>query len=196
MTSLRNNERQIVTEMASQVDPTYDSSQFSAKQASMKYFQGGGKGGQTINSLNTAIGHLYTLKQIGDQLGNGNFTPANAFKNDISTKFGSAKANNFNTVANAVAGEMSNVFKNSGATDDEIQSWRKTLDASMSPAQLQGAIDEMITLMSSRLQALQGQYENGMGKPANYSFLTPESQAILQSLSGNSQNSNQLPATP
>lgn len=195
MTSLKNNERERIISLASQYDPSYDSSQFAVKQKLREAFAAGGTQGKTINSLNTAIGHLYTLKQAANALGNGSITPLNGVKNDISSTFGSPKANNFNTVANAVSAEMATVFKNTGATDDEIRQWRNSLNPNMSPQQLQGSIDYMIQLMGSRLQALQGQYENGMGKPADYSFLTPESQMILNSLESN-QNSNQLPATP
>jgi hypothetical protein len=54
------------------------------------------------------------------------------------------------------------------------------MSASQSPAQIQAGINQMVELMAGRLQALQSQYQTGMGKQANFSFLNPQSQAILQ----------------
>lgn len=189
-TSLKNNEREKLITMASQVDPTYDQSTFASKNAIMKSYQGGGKGAQTVNALNTAINHLYLLSQNAKDLGNTNFPAVNSIKNTIQTQLGGNKATNFTQTANAVASEMANVMKQSGATDSEISAFKQGFNPNMSPEQMQGVINEMIQLMAGRLQALQGQYENGMGKPSNYSFITPESQRILNTLQ------NQLPATP
>lgn len=181
MTSLKNNERERLINLASQYDPTYNSSQFGVIQKTREDYTSG-KSAQTIRSLNTAIGHLNTLAQAGQGLNNGSLPFLNSAKNAISQGTGQPQVNRFNTAANAVAGEMAQVFKNSGATDDEIKSWKSTLDPNMSPQQLQVAINQMISLMGSRLSALQSQYSANVGKPANFSFISPESQQILQGL--------------
>lgn len=181
LTSLKNNEREKIISLASQYDPSYTSSQFPVVQKTREDYTSG-KSAQTIRSLNTAIGHLYALSQAGQGLGNSSIPLINSAKNAISQGTGNPSVNRFNTTANAVAGEMAQVFKNSGATDDEIRAWRSQLDPNMSPQQLQVAINQMIQLMGSRLSALQSQYAANIGKPADFSFITPESQHILQGL--------------
>lgn len=189
-----NNQREQLINLASQYNPNYDASEFPVKEKLRDSFTSGTQG-QNVNSLNTAIGHLYVLSQMSNALGNGNITPLNAAKNGIATTFGSANVTNFNTTASAVAGEAAKVFKSSGATDSEIAQFSKGLNANMSPAQLQGNINTMIQLMASRLNALEQQYQEGMGQPPDSSFLSPESQQILQTLQ-TSNNSSQLPASP
>lgn len=181
MTSLKNNQREQLISMASQVDPNYTSSQYPVVEDTRKDYTSG-KSAQTIRSLNTAIGHLNALAESGKALGNSQIPLINSAKNAIAQGSGQPGVGRFNTTANAVAGEMATVFKNSGATDDEIKTWRQQLDPNMSPAQLQTSISQMIELMGSRLNALQTQYEANIGKPTDFSFLSPESQKILQGL--------------
>lgn len=200
ITSLKNNERQQLVSLASQYDPSYTSSQYPVVEATRKDFTSG-KSSQTIRSLNTAIGHLNVLAQAGAGLGNGQFPIINSAKNEISQGTGQPAVGKFNTAANAVGGEMAQVFKNSGATDDEINAWKSQINPNMSPAQLQASINQMISLMGSRLSALQSQYASNVGKPADFSFISPESAQILQGLGIDpstleQSDTNALPANP
>lgn len=179
MTSLKNNERERLVSLASQFDPSYDSSQFPVKQKVREDFASG-KSAQNVKAINTAIGHLYELSQTGNELGNGSVPLLNEVKNAFQTGTGNAKANNFETDADAVAGEMSNIFKATGGTDAEIAAWRQHFKSDMSPAQQAGVIRKAVDLMAGRLQALQAQYTQGLGKPTGYQFLNPNSQAILK----------------
>ena len=138
-----------------------------------------GKTANIIRSLNTAIGHLESFKKSADALGNVSLTALNRLKNAGGTQLGSPTVKNFDVVKNAVAGEMATVFKQTAGTDQEIQGWKDTVNASESPEQLRGAIDKMLELMNSRMQALQNQYEVGLGKPKNFRFLSDKSQKIL-----------------
>lgn len=185
----KSGDRERLINLASQFNPNYDMAEFPVKQKIRNDFTSG-TDGQNIKALNTVIGHLYTLSQMSDALGNSSFTPYNTAKNALGTTMGSPNVTNFNTTASAVAGEAAKVFKSSGATDTEISQFTKGLNPNMSPAQLKGNINTMILLMISRLNALQDQYQQGLGQPPDSSFISPESQAILQKLQG------QLPATP
>jgi hypothetical protein len=179
ISSLKNEDRQRLVSLASQYDPTYDSSSFPAKAAVAKDFTSG-KSAQNIRSLNTAVSHLNALAEAGGALGNTSFTPLNTLKNSVSQSTGQPQVVRFNDALNAVAGEMATVFKGTSGTDEEINSWKQQMSASQSPAQIQAGINQMVELMAGRLGALQSQYQTGMGKQANFSFLNPNSQAILQ----------------
>jgi hypothetical protein len=90
----------------------------------------------------------------------------------------------FNTVADAAASELAKVFKGTGASsEEEIKNWRANLDPNASPAQLKAAIHTAITdLLGSRLDTIRSQYQATMGKPADFTILTPHSRAVLKSL--------------
>ena len=181
VTSMRGGHREQVMGWVYQVDPSYDMSQYASRAALRKDFNSG-KGAANIRSLNTAIGHLDTLRTAGQDLNNSWAPALNAVENFASSAAGKAKLARFNAAADAVTSEMANVFKGSGATDQEIKAWRNSLSPNMSPAQLDGSINQMLTLMGSRMDTLQGQYSGGMGRPTDFRFLNEKSRKILTRL--------------
>jgi hypothetical protein len=88
----------------------------------------------------------------------------------------------FNAAANAVEGELANVFKGMGATDQEIKSWREQLSTSQSPEQLHGAIKQVTELLGGRMDAPAEQYKTGMGRAKDFHLLSPTSVGILHKL--------------
>ena len=132
-----------------------------------------GKPADTINYFNTAIEHLKLLAEAADALKNGNLTVFNKFANDWATATGNPAPNNFDTIRNAVAGELAKTFKGTGASDEEISLLTGTVNNSQSPAQLAGGIDDELRLMGGKMVALEGQYQSGMsknGKPGTPNF--------------------------
>ena len=132
-----------------------------------------GQAATTINYFTTAIDHLKLLAQAADALKNGNLTVFNKFANDWASATGNPAPNNFDTVRNAVAGELSKTFKGTGATDQEIENISGTINSAQSPDQLAGGIDYDLRLMQGKMGALRGQYEKGMskdGKPGTPNF--------------------------
>ena len=176
--ALRSPYWQNILQLASLYDPSFDATQYNVRLKLRQDFTSG-KTANIIRSLNTAIGHLESFKKSADALGNVSLTALNRLKNAGGTQLGSPTVKNFDVVKNAVAGEMATVFKQTAGTDQEIQGWKDTVNASESPEQLRGAIDKMLELMNSRMQALQNQYEVGLGKPKNFRFLSDKSQKIL-----------------
>jgi hypothetical protein len=167
---------------AAAYDPTFDQTQYQARQRLRISFQSQGKPADNIRSLNTAVGHLATLKQKAEALQNAPVTVWNTVKNYGLGQTGDKRIVEFNSAATAVADELATLFKGTAGTDEQIKAWRATLNSSMSPEQLRGAIDTAIELTGSRLEALTNQYEVGMGKPKDFRILYPKSQQILKSL--------------
>ena len=90
----------------------------------------------------------------------------NKYSNAWATATGNPAPNNFDTVRNAVAGELSKTFKGTGATDEEIAIISGTIHNAQSPDLLYGGIDYDLRLMQGKMQALKGQFEAGkQGKP-------------------------------
>lgn len=179
--ALRSPKWQKILAAATGYDPTFDVTQYNARQRLRVDFNSG-KAAVNIRSLNTAIGHLDTLKKKADALGNRDMPIWNTIANKGLSAIGDKRVVEFNMAANAVESELAATFKGMGATDQEIKAWRENLNAAQSPEQLKGAIDTAIELMRSRLEALQSQYETGMGKPKDFHFLAPKARKILQNM--------------
>ena len=170
-----------ILERAASYDPSFDASQYNVRMALKRDFNSG-KSAQNIRSLNTAIGHLDTLAEKAKALDNFNLPAWNWVENKRISAMGDKRVTGFLNAATAVESELAAVFKGMGATDQEIKQWRANLSENQSPAQLKESIGTAIELLSSRLGALQSQYETGLGKPKDFKFLSPKSEAILKKL--------------
>jgi hypothetical protein len=186
-TSYRGNQKEQFLAQVRMYNPNFDETQFPARQK-LRVEMTSGKGAGIVRSLNTAIGHMGDLQDAATALNNGSVRGVNAVRNYFRSQFGNPNITNFAEAKNAVSGELAAVFKASGATDSEIKSWADTLDASMSPAQLQGAIETGVNLLGRRLSALNDQFLAGMQRPEDFHFLSPQSAAELKRLAGNGAN--------
>ena len=165
---------------AQEYDPTFDQSQYAIRQGVKKDFTSGATS-KALTSLNTAIGHLDSLKDAAAKLNNFSSvaTPLNGPVNWAESELGDPRVNNFNERANAVSTELTRAFRGSGGAEADVQAWRKNLPVNGSPDQQKEAIDGAIDLLSSRVGALKDQYQKGLGKPADFNFLNPKARSIL-----------------
>ena len=181
--------------LAKQYNPDYDQTQYGTKTGIRKDFTTG-TSGKLIRNINTATGHLDQLNQASDLLDPSQFPALNKIANTLGFQVGSDKMTNFNTIKNAVVGELSSIYKGTGAaTDAEIEHVGQTVMAANSPEQLKGFISQSIHLMNSRLEALGFQYENGIGAPADFQVISPSSQKVFQKYGANTQPFNQRPTS-
>lgn len=181
VSNLRNKQMMALVQRAYQYDPTFDAKEYATRAGVRKDFTSG-KASQTILSLNTAVGHLNSLAKAANDLDNAPVQLWNKVINAGFTATGDPRVTKFNTAANAVAGELATVFKNTSGTDQEIKSWHDKISSSQSPEQLKANINEAIHLIGSRLEALHNKYEQGMGRKADFQILSPKSRQILQGL--------------
>jgi hypothetical protein len=150
-----------------QYDPTFDAANAQSRLKTRVDFTSG-KSAQAVNALNTAMGHLIHLDDQAHDLGNNSFLPGflNPIKrfNDTNIR-GSSAYNTFDQTKQAAASELRKVFAGSaGGNLAELEAWEATLDSAKSYPQLHDAIRNGVDLMSSRLNSLQEQYSNGMGR--------------------------------
>lgn len=150
--------------------------------ATMAKYATSGKLGQNALSLNTALGHAASAYDSYQAIGNTNEkwlnTPINVLRK---------QTNDPNVVAlginlNALQGELANVFKNSGATDQEISHWQKYLNEDLTPSQFNGALAKIDDLLKSRLSAMdyqRSQAGGGNGAP----LISPHAKEISRRLS-------------
>jgi hypothetical protein len=79
-----------------------------------------------------------------------------------------------------VESEAVNVFKGTGATDQEIKEMRANFDENASPAQQFTAASTVMGLAFGRMYALESQYENAMHKPRDFRFLNEAARHVLR----------------
>ena len=166
---------------AQEYDPSFDASQYKIRQNLKNSFTSG-EASNNIRSLNTVMAHLAALKQSANALNNTGFTPFNYLANEAEQTFGDPRVNNFQTNADAVANELTRVFRGTNGAEADVQGWRQRLSANASPGQQQGAIDKAIELAAGRMGALRSQYESGMGKPPRQQFMSSQARAILHGM--------------
>lgn len=165
----------------SQYDPTYDETQYATRAALRKNFTSGDYSKQ-INSFTQATHHLGMLDTAIDALDNHNWQLLNTIGNAYHVQMGADAQTNFESIKNAVAGELSKVFKGGIASDPEIAAQNKTLNVNQSPKQLHGAVQTYIGLMRGKLASLDDTYQRGMGKPADFKIISPDTENIFNRL--------------
>lgn len=177
---------QRMLQSAAQYEPGFDMTKWGARVATAKDFASG-QSAKNVTALNTVVGHLGDLMDKADKLNNINsgFGPANQWanfaKNEFNNASGSPEVNNFRLARNAVSDEMAKVFRSSGMSDHEIQQWKSTINESMTPDQLKGAVKTGISLMESRLSALADQRNRGMSTSIEpRALLNPKSVETLK----------------
>lgn len=175
---------QSMLSLVSQYDPSFDAVNYNARANTRKDFTSG-KSAQQVNALNTVVGHLSELSDKADALGNGSTPFVNSVKNWISRQGGSQKVTNFETAKQAVADELTRVYRQAGGSEQDIKSWEQSLNAANSPEQLHGAFATISDLLESKLNALQNQYSQGMGTNA-VQMITPQARQALDKLAGKS----------
>ncbi len=176
---------------AAAYDPSFDATQYQVRLGVKKSFTSG-KDKDNILALNTATGHIDSLVKAKDELANSNWVTGNTAINLLAKYFpvtpGLVERQGIVTAVktkfNAVKGEMANIFKRSGATDQEIKSWNDTISdpSTATPSSWKAFINSSLELMGSRIESLKDRYEIGIGKPKDFKILSDKSRSILKGL--------------
>jgi hypothetical protein len=183
--AMRSPMAQATLQAVAQYDPTFDATNFQARnKAHTAFTNGTSMPSQSINAINTTIGHLGQLADAGDKLNNvggiGTFlnTPLNA----AVAASGDARVNNFNTLREGVAKELTRVYRGTGGSEADIQAWKEQINSSQSPEQLKGAISTAMHMLGSKLDSLKDQYKSSTGLNSTPDFLTPAAQKAMTKL--------------
>jgi hypothetical protein len=177
-----------ILDAVKQYDPTYDQGVYSQIQAARKEFEVGGKGAQSMRSLNQLIGHIGRLADTAKELNNTNIPSLNWVWNEGRKVLAPNVLDRFSLDTEAVAGELATLFKNGVGSEGEIKAWRDRVNPNMAKDSLEGGksvINEAEELMASRFNSVATQYRAAMrGKEAKQGLLTEHSREILQKLPG------------
>ena len=148
--------------MVTQYDPTFDAVNYNARAKTRADFTSG-KSAVTINSMNTALGHLNQLDNAATALNNGDIPALNSVENWFATATGKPAPKNFNAIAGLVAEELTRVYRGVGGAESDIQRHMADVGVNSSPEQIRGALYSISELLKSKLDAMGEQYNQGMG---------------------------------
>ncbi|MHB1938424.1 MAG: hypothetical protein ACYCOR_17850 [Acidobacteriaceae bacterium] len=165
-----------------QTYPHFDAANYPSRQATRKDFTSG-KAAQTVNALNTVLGHLGKLSDAAEKLHNRSLPAWNSVANSSESALGNPQLKDYNITKEAVIREVNRVYRQAGGSEADIQSWDRQLTSSNSPAQFKGVMAQIAKLLESKIQALGIQYNQGMGTTAQpLSLLSPKARRVLVDL--------------
>ncbi len=167
-----------------QYDPSFDATNFNGRNKARGDFTAGASAKQ-ITALNTVVGHLGDLSEKAGALGNTSLPTYNGLKNWVSRELGSSAVTNFDTVKKGVTDELTRVWRGAGGSEADIKSWAENLSSAQSPEQLTGAFSTISGMLGARLDALENQKQQGLGRfGQDIQIVTPKSKATLARLQG------------
>lgn len=185
---------QRVISKAAEKDPGFDFTTWGTRFQTKKNF-GSGVEGRNVTAMNTVIGHMDTLKDKVDALGNYNVPVINEVKNFLATGTGRPEVKEFITARDAVADEMARVFRAAGMSDAETKKWQESFSAAGSPDQLKGSVKTGAELLKSRIESMEDQYERAVGKRPD--LISPKARQTLDNIekwAGGKEKKQDLPS--
>lgn len=165
-----------------QYDPTFSESDYDNRRNLKKDYSSGATGKQ-VQALNAVVKHIATLKTKADALNNTQFPWLNEGTNFVqSNLLGDKRVKGYLTASNTVANELEKYFRGTGGSESGVTAFRKQIDASDSPEQIQEAFDTLVDLMTGQASSISNRWKQGMGRSQDYTVLSPESKTILDSV--------------
>ena len=189
--SSRNNKKGVLVGLAKELNPTYSSTEYPAKASYKKDFSSG-KRSQNVLAANTLIKHMGSLEDTLTGLPSSRFGVVEAGQRFLENKMNATGPANVamgkeDMALNAVAGELSNVFKQSGSTDEEIKSWLNSYDRNAPREVKQAKIQEAVKLLKGRVGEIGNEYERTMGSKYGKDLISPEAQGVLKRIAPDEQ---------
>ena len=177
-------------------NPVKVGQEIAASDAAVKSFLGDGKSAQKVESANTAIGHLQSLKDLYAAQQNGDTRAFNAAANAIASQFGGAAPTNLQMAVQIVGPEIAKSVIGTSSSMREREEFVSGLSGkAASPAQFAGAIDTTTGLLTTRLGEVENSYKRQTKRDDFRStFLNPTSRAILDKASATAAPATNAPA--
>jgi len=178
--SAKNGNRERLIALASQADPDYRPSLYAPRAASIKEFTSGGPNSPAsiITNGNTAIQHLGRMSELAEKLGGTNKAwILNGLVNWANVKAEELKNNPdlaaYKSAEDRFVEEATKFYRGVGGNKSDIDRALSILTPGQSPEARRAAILEQAELMQSKINALQGKYQNGVG-PAGWKKMMSE----------------------
>jgi hypothetical protein len=168
-----------------QYDPTFDATNFQKRQQTANAFAKGPQG-NAVRGANQALYHMGRLYQNIENLDNfgGIATPLNAPVNFVEKTFGDPRQGEFKQTVHAVGSELRRVFAGAGGGSlQELKDWESSFPVNASKEQQKAYLMNGVELLHGGLDALNQQYQQGMGLNKNVNdLLAPTSRNVYEKL--------------
>jgi hypothetical protein len=135
-------------------------------------------GGQIL-ALNTLPKHLETFLETIEALKNAGLKPKNAIINYAKNVLGYPEITDFKMAKEIVCGEMQKVVTGAAVTQEGMRRVDAMLSENAGYDQMISNAKIMIKIAEGRLEPMQTQYKNVMGKDESGDIIYPESRAIF-----------------
>jgi hypothetical protein len=169
-----------------QYDPTYDATNYQKRQQTATAFAKG-KQADAIRGANQALYHMGNLYQRTEDLNNTGVLPGiiNPIVNFIEEKgFGDTRQGKYRQSVQAVGSELRRVFSGAGGGNlQELKDWKEAFDPNASEEQQKAYIQNGLDLLRGGLDALNSQYQSGMGLNKDVTdLLSPQARKVYEKL--------------
>lgn len=179
---IRGADRQEMVRLVNQYNPKYDQGLAPARFALRKDFTSG-QTSKNITALNTAIGHLGTLDELGEALKTKDLQRINQLVNFVRNETGRPEVNNQALAAQAVGEELMRSFRGVGASEKEAAAWQSRFSAANSPEKMRGATKIATELLKSRIDSVNDTWRRGMGTEEGFpDLMSPKSLKVAKRL--------------
>lgn len=163
-----------------EINPAYNAPDYAASLKGVKDF-GTGPYGQKVESANTALNHLATLRGLAEAQKNGNSQLVNKFSNELGAAFGQTAPSNLKAAITMVAPEIVKAVSGAGGGVEDRAKAAGALNPNYSPDQFLGAAGTMEELFGGRLSEAKRTYERTtFRKDFEDKMLSPAAREILQ----------------
>lgn len=145
-----------------EINPDYQATKFPTIQSAAKEWFSGAQNspGTKVRSMNVAISHMDTLRDLNDALQNGDIKRFNQVAQWWASETGNPAPTNFETARQVVQDELINaIVARSGGVTDRVEA-AKHVPVMNSPQAVSQALDTEQKLLAGQLGGLKHQYES------------------------------------
>lgn len=171
--------------LAKQYNPDFDVKQYATIQKGQKDWTGNGQSALQARAAANVSGHLDNMQSVAAGLDNGDFAKWNTVANWIQNNKGDPRVMAFETAKKAVMTELSSFLGKGHPAEGQIREWQDVVSNANSPKALQGAIEQMATIMHTQLENMGTAKTNDLGGKKQFdagSFLSDSNKQSLKNI--------------
>ena len=177
-----------ILETIMKYDPSFDATNFNARNKTAVDFSAGGVTGKKFGNINTALSHAGNLEQNFGSLNNTRFPLVNAIVNPLENALGNKNMQEHlgATKRNIedLSGELAAAFRSTGMSEADIQRQINALSSNESPSGMKGSMQATVKDLEGKFQPQIDAYNRTMGTHKTIAdFITPEARTVYDRIS-------------
>ena len=169
-------------------DPSFDATNFNARNKTAIDFSPGGVTGKKFGNINTALSHAGNLEQNFSSLNNTRFPLVNAIVNPLENALGNKNMQEHLAATKRniedLSGELAAAFRSTGMSEADITRQIEALSSNESPSGMKGGMQATIKDLEGKFQPQIDAYNRTMGTHKTVAdFITPEARTVYDRIS-------------